>query len=178
MRRQGRIRARSKLVLVVEEDDIAANGPRCRRVQNGLEAEVEWLRRQLQALNEQLRRDRKQQHNQHDVAGSATSNGGDYEQFFVHVPKQKLEWHNRNLVMVQPKMPNQNWESRFEIGCPEFDGSLDHEEFVDWLSQVEEIFACYAIPESKKVKLVATNLRGSPPFPLVPQTILLPHKSP
>ena len=57
-------------------------------------------------------------------------------------------------------MPNQNWESRFEIGCPEFDGSLDHEEFVDWLSQVEEIFACYAIPESKKVKLAATNLRG------------------
>ena len=57
-------------------------------------------------------------------------------------------------------MPNQNWESRFEIGFLEFDGSLDHEEFVDWLSQVEEIFACYDILESKKVKLAATNLRG------------------
>ena len=39
-------------VLVVEEDDIAANGPRGRRVQNGLEAEVELLRRQLQALTD------------------------------------------------------------------------------------------------------------------------------
>ena len=84
-------KGKKQAVPVVEEDDIAANGPRCRRVQNGLEAKVELLRRQLQALTEQLRRDRKQQHNQHNVAGSATSNGGDYEQFFVHIPKQKLE---------------------------------------------------------------------------------------
>ena len=72
---------------------------------------MELLRRQLQALIEQLRRDRKQQqHNQHDFARSATSNGGggDREQFFVHIPKQKQEWHNHNPVMVQPKMPNQN----------------------------------------------------------------------
>ena len=62
--------------------------------------------------------------------------------------------------MVQPKMPNQNWELRFEIEFLEFDGCLDHEEFVGWLSQVEEIFACYDIPESKKVKLAATDLRG------------------
>ena len=62
--------------------------------------------------------------------------------------------------MVQPKMLNQNWESRFEIEFLEFDGSLDHEEFVDWLNEVEEIFACYDIQESKKVKLATANLRG------------------
>ena len=33
-------------------------------------------------------------------------------------------------------------------------------EFVDCLDQVEEIFACYDILESKKVKLEASNLRG------------------
>ena len=155
-------KGKKQVVLVVEEDDTTANGPRCKRVQNGLEVEVELLRSQLQALIEQLRRDRKQQqHNQHDVARSATSNGGNYEQFFVHIPKQKQVWHNRNPVMVQPKMPNQNWESRFEIGFPLFDDNLDNEDFVDWLSQVEEIFACYDIPESKKVKLAATNLRGN-----------------
>ena len=155
-------KGKKQVVLVVEEDDTAANGPRCKRVQNGLEAEMELLRSQLQALIEQLRRDRKQQqHNQHGVVGSATSNVGNYEQLFVHIPKQKQVWHNRSPVMVQPKMPNQNWESRFEIGFPLFDGSLDNEEFVDWLSQVEEIFACYDIPESKKVKLAATNLRGN-----------------
>ena len=83
---------------------------------------MELLRRQLQALTEQLRRDRKQQHNQHDVVGSATSNGEDYVQFFVHFPKQKQEWHNQNPMIVQPKMPNQNWESRFKIEFLEFDG--------------------------------------------------------
>ena len=57
-------------------------------------------------------------------------------------------------------MPNKNWESRFKIEFPEFDGSLDHEEFVDWLSQAEEIFVCYDILESKKVKLAAMTLRG------------------
>ena len=56
-------KGKKQVVLVVEEDDIVANGPRGRRVQNDLEAEVELLRRQFQALIEQLRRDRKQQHN-------------------------------------------------------------------------------------------------------------------
>ena len=56
--------------------------------------------------------------------------------------------------MVQPKMPNQNWESRFKIEFPEIDGSLDHEDFMDWLNQVEEIVAYYDILESKKVKLL------------------------
>ena len=57
-------------------------------------------------------------------------------------------------------MPNKNWESRFEIEFPKFDGILDHEEFVDWLSQAKEIFTSYDILESKKVKLAGTNLRG------------------
>ena len=153
-------KGKKQVVLVVEEDDIVANGPRWRRVQNGLEAEVELLRRQLQALTEQLRKDKKiqQQYYQHDTAGSVALYEEDYEQPFVHIPRWRQEKYDHNTVMVQPKMPNQNWESRFEIEFLEFDGSLDHEEFVDWLSKVEEIFACYDIPESKKVKWAATNL--------------------
>ena len=52
-------KGKKQVVLAVEEDDNAANRPTCRRVQNGLEVEVELLRRQLQALIEQLIRDRK-----------------------------------------------------------------------------------------------------------------------
>ena len=154
-------KGKKQAILAVEEDDIAATGPRCRRVQNGLEAKVELLRRQLQALTEQLRRDRKiqQQYYQHDTARSVALYE-DYEQPFVHIPRRRQERYGHNPVRVQPKMPNQNWESRFEIEFLEFNSSLDHEEFVDWLSRVEEIFACYDIPESKKVKLAATNLRG------------------
>ena len=62
--------------------------------------------------------------------------------------------------MVQPKMPNQNWESGFKIEFPKIDGNLDHEDFMDWVNQVEEIVAYYDIPESKKVKQLASNLRG------------------
>ena len=82
-------KGKKQVVLVVEEDDIAANGPRCRRVQNGLEAEVELLRRQLQALTKQPRRDRKiqQQYYQHDIGGSVALNEEDYEQPFVHIPR-------------------------------------------------------------------------------------------
>ena len=52
-------KGKKQVVLAVKEDDNAANGPTCRRVQNDLEVEVELLRRQLQALTEQLRRDMK-----------------------------------------------------------------------------------------------------------------------
>ena len=52
-------KGKKQVVLAVEEDDNAADRPMCRRVQNGLEVEVELLRRQLQALTEQLIRDRK-----------------------------------------------------------------------------------------------------------------------
>ena len=39
-------KSKKQVVLVVEEDDTAANGPRRKRVQNGLEAEMELLRSQ------------------------------------------------------------------------------------------------------------------------------------
>ena len=85
-------KGKKQAILAVEEDDIAANGPRCRRVQNGLEAEVELLRRQLEALTEQLRRDRKiqQQYYQHDTARSVALYE-DYEQPFVHIPRRRRE---------------------------------------------------------------------------------------
>ena len=38
-------KGKKQVVLAVEEDDNVANGTTCRRVQNGLEVEVELLRR-------------------------------------------------------------------------------------------------------------------------------------
>lgn len=98
-------KGKKQVVLIVEEDDIAANGPRCRRVQNGLEAKVELLRRQLQALTEKLRRDRKiqQQYYQHDIGGSVALNEEDYEQPFVHTPRWRQERYGHIPMMVQLK---------------------------------------------------------------------------
>ena len=105
-------------------------------------------------MTEQLRIDRKQQqHNQHVVAGCEGSRE-DYEQLFVHIP-------NHTPVMAPPKMPKQIWESSYKIEFLEFNGSLKHEEFVNWINQVEGIFNCYEVPESKKLKLIPMELMKS-----------------
>src|SRR5574338_1260715 len=43
---------------------------------------------------------------------------------------------------------------------PEFKGGMQAEEFLDWLADVEEIFDFKEVPEDRKVKLVATRVRG------------------
>ena len=44
---------------------------------------------------------------------------------------------------------------RMEI--PKFKGGMQAEEFIDWLSSVEEILKFKEVPENRKVQLVATN---------------------
>ena len=51
------------------------------------------------------------------------------------------------------------WESNFKIELPKFYGTLYHEEFMDWLNQVESIFDFHDVPDSKKVKLISIKLR-------------------
>jgi len=46
----------------------------------------------------------------------------------------------------------------FRVDIPEFEGKLDPEEFLDWLSTVERVFEYKDVPEDKKVKLVALKL--------------------
>ena len=58
-------------------------------------------------------------------------------------------------MMVQPREPAARWESSFKIEFPEFSCSLNAEDFVDWINQVERIFEYHEIPDHKKVKLVA-----------------------
>ena len=43
---------------------------------------------------------------------------------------------------------------------PEFHGSLQPEEFLDWLATVEEILDFKGVPKNKWVPLIATRLRG------------------
>ena len=59
-----------------------------------------------------------------------------------------------------PPRGEPKWESNFKIELPEFYGSLNHEEFMNWLNQVERIFDIHKVPNSKKVKLISIKLRG------------------
>ncbi|CAN1222798.1 hypothetical protein LINGRAPRIM_LOCUS674 [Linum grandiflorum] len=58
-----------------------------------------------------------------------------------------------------PERPSHKWEQGFKVEIPTFDGSLQPEEFIDWLSQVEEILDFKEVPEGRRVSLVTIRLR-------------------
>ena len=62
--------------------------------------------------------------------------------------------------MPGPLRGEPKWESNVKIELPKFYGSLNHEEFIDWLNQVERIFDFHEVLDSKKVKLISIKLRG------------------
>ncbi|XP_022876690.1 uncharacterized protein K02A2.6-like [Olea europaea var. sylvestris] len=55
---------------------------------------------------------------------------------------------------------NRRWESGFKVDIPEFHGGLSPEEFLDWVTAVEEVLEFKDVPADKCVPLVATRLRG------------------
>uniref|UniRef100_A0A2N9F7T1 RNA-directed DNA polymerase n=1 Tax=Fagus sylvatica TaxID=28930 RepID=A0A2N9F7T1_FAGSY len=144
----------------IEVEAVGANGPENHQHREGLEAEVELLRRQLHALTEQFRRDKEHQlrADHHDMVESDPSDVEEYENPFGFIPRQRRG--PRVPVMVQPREPAARWESSFKIEFPEFSGSLNAEDFVDWLNQVERIFEYHEISDHKKVKLVAIKLKS------------------
>jgi hypothetical protein len=46
-----------------------------------------------------------------------------------------------------------------KIDLPSFDGHLDIEDFLDWMTEVERFFKYMSILEERKVKLVAYKFR-------------------
>ncbi|CAN1237628.1 hypothetical protein LINGRAPRIM_LOCUS1925 [Linum grandiflorum] len=60
-----------------------------------------------------------------------------------------------------PKRANHRLEQGFKVEIPTFDGNLQPEEFIDWLSQVEEILDFKEVPEERCVSLVKICLLGS-----------------
>ncbi|KAJ4882113.1 hypothetical protein Rs2_39168 [Raphanus sativus] len=58
-------------------------------------------------------------------------------------------------------MENSNrWESSFRTNIPEFNGSLNPEDFIDWINVTEEILEFRQVPEDVRVSLVATRFKG------------------
>jgi hypothetical protein len=49
---------------------------------------------------------------------------------------------------------------KFKVEFPDFHGSFNLDEFMDWIHTVERVFNCHEVPDSRKVKLVAVRLKG------------------
>lgn len=64
--------------------------------------------------------------------------------------------HRANVATPRQE-DNRCWESGFKLDIPEFHGSLQPEEFLDWIGAVEEILEFKEVPDNKRVSLVATR---------------------
>lgn len=63
-------------------------------------------------------------------------------------------------VIVAPRGDDNRWESGFRVDLPEFSGSLQPDELLDWISSVEEILEFKRVPDNMCVALVATRFKG------------------
>nr|GEV91829.1 hypothetical protein [Tanacetum cinerariifolium] len=61
---------------------------------------------------------------------------------------------------VDPANQQRNCIPRIKAGIPTFSGSLNIEDFIDWVSKTEKYFELMDIPEDSQVKYVAYKLRG------------------
>ena len=52
------------------------------------------------------------------------------------------------------------WESDMQTKVLEYQGSLQPEEFIDWLCTAEEVMEFKGVPKEIKVPLITTRLRG------------------
>jgi len=79
------------------------------------------------------------------------------EQVFSREVDSSSEEEPTRMTREEPRF--QANSDDFKVEVPEFEGKLDHEEFLDWLHTVERVFEYKDILEDKKVKLVALRLR-------------------
>ena len=82
----------------------------------------------------------------------------------MHHPEDDVTVTDENpfggLRNRSPERPNHRWEQAFRVDIPKYDGSLPPEEFIDWLSQVEEILDFKEVPADRRVPLVTIRLHG------------------
>ena len=84
----------------------------------------------------------------------AGSGGSEDSQSHFENPFGEPNWRR-----PPPHLPYK-WENQVKIELPEFNGSLNPDEFVDWMNTVERVFDYGEVSEVKMVKQVDIRLKG------------------
>lgn len=87
------------------------------------------------------------------------SDGSDETEGGTHHSFDNIFWASRRRHTDVGRMEHK-WENNIKIELPEFHGSLNPNEFIDWLNTIERIFDYGEVSVEKKVKLVAIRLKG------------------
>ncbi|KAJ4784335.1 hypothetical protein LUZ62_035581 [Rhynchospora pubera] len=54
---------------------------------------------------------------------------------------------------------NNRWDGGFRVEIPEFTGGLSADEFLDWVTTVDEVLSLKEVPPDKQVSLIAIRFR-------------------
>ena len=112
----------------------------------------DWMDRVVAQLTERLTTilgNQNQNHNRPPVEVDPDEE----EEYVEEIPRR----HPRDAAEGEDR---RRWETGMRTEILEFHGSLQPEEFLDWLATVEEILEFKGVPENKRVPLVATRLWG------------------
>ncbi|KAI9165828.1 hypothetical protein LWI28_021216 [Acer negundo] len=140
-------------------DDI--NMPPRRRPHVTVEEAIErdrvlQLEQQVVQLTEQLATMRANQ-NQNPFQNLNPETGGDSDEEEESDEENEIPQSRRRVLEAND---NRRWESGMRTEVPEFQGSLQPEEFLEWVGIVEEILEFKKVPERENVALVSTRFRG------------------
>ena len=60
------------------------------------------------------------------------------------------------VLSLDSTVDDTRWEQAFKLEIPEFHGSFQDDELLDWIGAVEEVLKFKEVPENKRTPLVAT----------------------
>ena len=70
------------------------------------------------------------------------------------------QFRKKEMGLVENNGSSKWWESGLRIDIPEFQGSLQPEGFLDWVSVVEKVLDFKEVPNLKRVSFVVTRFHG------------------
>uniref|UniRef100_A0A2N9FZ08 RNA-directed DNA polymerase n=1 Tax=Fagus sylvatica TaxID=28930 RepID=A0A2N9FZ08_FAGSY len=113
--------------------------------------EMDVLRRQLQELQQRLEQYENQRRGarHHD---SESDNENPFHRAHSHSSGESTPPHPRFVRNSRPGFD-------MKVDIPDFEGKMQPDDFIDWLTTVERIFHFKDVPENRKVKVVAIKLR-------------------